>query len=297
MTVALLGGIYYQIRTQLFHFDFKVIFHKGIKIYFFIALLMMPLNVLLEIFKWKLLVKSAQPVSFITAAKSYLAGLSLSILTPNRIGEYPGRILYLKRKNTPRLISVTFLGMFTQFLCLFIFGIAGLIYYNFAMPGYVAKLVLVVAVICMFIVSGIFFSFEKWSHYIERFVFFRRLNTYSQLLKKFTLKEQGIILGISMLRFAVYVTQYLFLLKWMGIGIPLLAGFCTACLFFFGMAVIPSIALAEMGIRGQLSILLFENFTSDKIGILVATLVLWIINLILPSIIGSLLWLKARLIK
>lgn len=297
ITLILLGAIYYQIRTQLSDFDFKMLYREGAKAYFFIALLLMLLNISLEIYKWKLLASSAQPVTYGMAAKSFLAGLALSILTPNRIGEYPGRILYMKQRNTPRLISITFLGMFTQFLCLFLFGILGLTYYNIAFPGFWQKIVLLLAILCAVSVAVIFFKFEKWSGVIERFSFMKKFKTYSKLLRKFTLKEQLLILGISMLRFCVYAFQYLLLLRWMHVEIPLLVGFCLACLFFFSMAIVPSIALAEMGIRGQLSLLLFQNFSTNKIGILVATLVLWFINLIIPALIGSVLWIKMRLLK
>ncbi|HTN47097.1 MAG TPA: lysylphosphatidylglycerol synthase domain-containing protein [Flavipsychrobacter sp.] len=296
-TFMLLWAIYSQIKSQLFHFDLRQLFSEGNTKFFFLAFLLMPVNLSLEIYKWKLLAGSAQPTSYAVAAKSFFAGLALSILTPNRIGEYPGRIVYLKQKNTPRLISVTFLGMFTQFLCLFIFGILGMVYFNVFMPGPWTKVILVCSVFCAGLVAIAFFYFEKWSSYIERFAYFRKFRTYTQLLKKFTIKEQLIILFLSMLRFCVYVSQYLLLMSWMHIELPLLAGFCLGCLFFFAMAVIPSIALAEMGIRGQVSILLFQSFTTNKIGILVATLVLWFINLIVPAIAGSILWLKMRLIK
>lgn len=297
ITLILLAAIYYQIRTQLADYDFKTLYREGANEYFFVALLLLPVNIGLEIYKWKLLANSAQPVTYGMAVKSFLAGLALSILTPNRIGEYPGRILYMKQRNTPRLISVTFLGMFTQFLCLFIFGIPGLVYYNIAVPGYWQKLVLIFTIVCAVAVAIIFFRFEKWSGIIERFSFLKKFKTYSKLLRKFTLKEQLLILGMSMLRFCVYVFQYLLLLWWMHIEIPLPVGFCLASLFFFSMAIVPSVALAEIGIRGGISLFLFQNFSTNKIGILVATLVLWFVNLIIPALTGSVLWIKMRLIK
>lgn len=295
--LVLLWVIYRQVQQQLFQYDFKTIFRNGNTSFLIGALLLMPINATLEIFKWKLLANSAQPISFYTAAKSYLAGLALSILTPNRIGEYPGRIIYLKRKNTPRLISVTFLGMFTQFLTLFVFGLIGLLYYNFSFPGYWQKIVLFLTLVVTVFVSLLFYYFEKWSAFIERFSIFKRLKVYNVLLKRFTHQEQFSILGISMLRFCIYVSQYLLLMHWVNIKLPIVEGFFTACLFFFGMAVIPSIALTEMGVRGGLSLWLFQNVTPEKIGILIATLSLWFINLIIPAIIGSVLWIKMRLIK
>lgn len=297
LMLTLLWVIYRQVKEQLFHFDFKAVFQEGNTPFLALVLLLMPVNVAFEIYKWKLLASSAQRITYGVAAKSFLAGLALSILTPNRIGEYPGRILYLKKRNTPRLISVTFLGMFTQFLTLFIFGLIGLIYYNISFPGYWQKVVLLLTILATVLVSLLFFFFEKWSVLIERFPVFKRLRTYNVLLKKFTIKEQLTILFITMFRFCIYVSQYLLLMAWLQIHIPILAGFFTASLFFFGMAVIPSVALAELGVRSGLSLWLFQSYTTNKVGILIATLILWFINLIIPAIAGSVLWLKARIIK
>lgn len=297
ISVFLVWALYEQTKNQLSGLSFNSVFtaaHRGL---LYIALFMMPVNVALETYKWKLLASSAQPLSFPTAIKSYLAGLAISIITPNRIGEYPGRILYLKRKNTGRLISVTFLGIFTQFFTLFLFGIAGLIYYNIVFPGYWQKLVLLAAIITAIIVGVIFFRFEYINSWFAKRPWMRRLNVYSQLMKRFTMRDQLIILGLSMLRFSVFTAQYLILLWWMDIQIPAVAGFLMGTLFFWAMAVIPSIALAELGIRGQVSLFLFAAFSSNHLGILSATFILWLINLVIPALAGSLFLIRMRILK
>ena len=53
------------------------------------------------------------------------------------------------------------------------------------------------------------------------------------------------------------------------------------------MALIPSITLAELGIRGSVIIYFTELFISDFTGTLSASIVLWFINLAIPAIIGS----------
>lgn len=297
MTSLLLWVIYAQVKGQLSQVSISTVLREGALTYFFIALLLLPLNLAIEIYKWKLLVASAQPISFGVAVRSFLAGLSLSLLTPNRIGEYPGRILFLQQKNTPRLISVTLLGMYSQLLSLLIFGIVGLMFYYSIYPGYWQKVVLIIALMVSLLAVIVFLNFEKWSRYIERISFLKKFKTYSRMLKRFSTRQQLVILGLSLLRFVVYASQYLLLMRWMHIEMEWIAGFGMACMFFFSMAIVPSIALAEMGIRGQLSLLFFQHFTTNKIGILVATIALWVINLILPAIAGSILWIKLRWIK
>ena len=56
----------------------------------------MCLNWSIEAIKWRLLIKKMQPITFIEALKGVLSGVAVGTFTPNRIGEFGGRILYLK---------------------------------------------------------------------------------------------------------------------------------------------------------------------------------------------------------
>lgn len=297
ISALLIFAIYRQAKGQFARVSVETFFNASSYGFLIAALLLMPVNIALETYKWKWLAGSAQPVSYFQSLKSYLAGLAISIVTPNRIGEYPGRILYLKRKNTGRLISVTFLGMFTQFLTLFIFGVVSLVYYNITFPGYWQKMVLAAAIIITGFVALVFFRFEALDGWLEKLPFMKRFNKFGRLISHFTLRQQWGILGISLARFTVFTAQYLILLAWMDIKLPILEGFLTASLFFWAMAVIPSISLAELGIRSQVSLFLFQPFTANQVGILAATIALWFINLVLPAIIGSFLLVRTRMLK
>ncbi|XZF13269.1 lysylphosphatidylglycerol synthase domain-containing protein [Chitinophagaceae bacterium MMS25-I14] len=297
VSAVLLWSIYRQVTAQLAHIDPKAWWHTGPLYLLWVSLLLMPVNLGLEAWKWKLLAGSAEPLTYQQAWGSYLAGIAFSLVTPNRIGEYPGRILYLKRKNTIRLISVSVLGAFAQLFAVLFFGILGLVYYNIAFPGMWEKIVLASCVLLTTGVVILYLRFEYWAQWIARVSWLRKFRTYGHLLKRFTVKEQVVILLISLLRFFVFTAQYLILLTWMNVSVPLVAGFCMAALFFWAMAVIPSVALAELGIRGQVSLFLFHHFSGNSIGILAATIILWCINLVLPSVIGSILLIRLRLLR
>lgn len=57
---------------------------------------------------------------------------------------------------------------------------------------------------------------------------------------------------------------------------------------FLILAVVPTIALAELGIRSKASIALFSIFSTNTLGILMATAAIWLINIIFPAVAGSL---------
>ncbi len=284
-------------KERLTAINLKDLWKNGDKKFLLFALLLLPMNVFLEAGKWKLLASSAQKISFLKSLKSVLVGMALSLLTPNRIGEYPARIAFLKKQNTGRLIAVSFLGAFAQFITLFCFGITGLVWFNFQFPELWLQLLLGVAFLLTVGFVVLFLKFEFFSHFIERIKWFRRFGLYTQLLRRFTLREELTVLLFSISRFGIYTAQYLALLFWMRLELPLFTAFMLSNLFFWAMAVMPSIAFAELGIRGGISLFLFGAFTENTSGVLSATLVLWFINVLIPAVCGALLLLKIRLLK
>ena len=85
----------------------------------------------------------------------------------------------------------------------------------------------------------------------------------------------------------VFALQYIFMLWSMNAGGDLLTGFCTVSIFYLLMAVVPSIALLELGLRWQYGIIVFGAFNSNLIGIYSASTAIWLLNLLIPAIIGT----------
>ena len=82
----------------------------------------------------------------------------------------------------------------------------------------------------------------------------------------------------------------------MGLKINLFDGFVLISMIFFIMAIVPTIALSELGVRGSVALFLWEIYSTHARGldvegsgliVLAASAFLWIVNLMLPAIIGS----------
>ncbi len=297
ISLILLYSIWSQVSKQFASVGKDLWKHTGPIALLWISVLLMLVNTLLEGTKWFLLTGYVSSVSYGRAFSSYLAGIAFSIVTPNRMGEYPGRILYLGQGSTSRYITVSILGLSAQLISIYAFGLIGLLYYNFAVPSVIARLGLLLCLALIILVGIIYLRFESWFPNLERVRWLRQFVIYGRLLKKITKSRKALILAISLFRFIVFTAQYLFLLKWMNVELPVIQGFCTAALFFWALAVIPSIALTELGVRGAASLYLFQQFSSNSVGILAATVGIWLLNLILPSILGSLLVMKMRLLR
>jgi hypothetical protein len=149
----------------------------------------------------------------------------------------------------------------------------------------------------MLMLAICYWRFERWLPVLSKVKWLQKYKIYGQLMMRFNNKEQLTILGISILRFAVFTAQYLVLLRWMNVSVPEIDGFFLSALFFWTIAVVPSIALAELGVRGKVGLYLFAPHSDNVIGILSATVGIWFINLIIPAIIGCMLMLRMRLFQ
>jgi hypothetical protein len=66
--------------------------------------------------------------------------------------------------------------------------------------------------------------------------------------------------------------------------------FWSVSVVFLVIAIVPSIAvLTELGVRWEASMEVMRLFSGNMTGIMAASLSVWIINLVVPALIGSLL--------
>ena len=60
---------------------------------------LMPLNWLIETLKWQPFLRHYDPISLKKSFYAVMAGISFALFTPNRMGEYAGRLLYVRPEN------------------------------------------------------------------------------------------------------------------------------------------------------------------------------------------------------
>jgi hypothetical protein len=60
---------------------------------------------------------------------------------------------------------------------------------------------------------------------------------------------------------------------------------------------VPTIAVIDLGLRWKASIKMAEIFSGNVAGIFATSLAIWIINLVIPALIGSLLILGIKIFK
>ncbi len=272
------------------------------------VVLLMLFNWGFEAAKWQVLVKHIQTISFFTAYKAILSGVSFALNTPNRVGEYFGRILYIKEGNRIRAISLTFVGSISQLIVTMVAGCMGLIFLRYYLSHNQTSnhsglsLIWIDAVICSTLITSILLTLLYYRlsfivKLIEKIPFVAKYSFYLQKLEDFEWRELSRVLLYSFLRYCIFTIQYALLLQVFDVNIGLLHSVWLTTVMFLVMAIVPTIALAELGLRNKVSILLFGLFSNNTLGIVLTATGIWLINLVVPALAGSLFILGIKLFR
>jgi hypothetical protein len=257
------------------------------------AILLMPLNWLAETQKWLPFIRRYEPMSRWRALQAILSGVTISLFTPNRIGDLGGRLLFVRPENHWHSVAINLAGSVAQLLVLCTFGAIGAIWLiqGFAQgrPEYLS-LVVVFALAGLGLMYWAYFNFKAIAALICKIHLLRCLKRYVKdldTLQGFTRSDLGDILRWAAIRAVIYATQYFFLLNFFGIEINPLEGYASIFCLFLLQSSIPLPPLTGLLLRGNLAVQLWGLFGANEIISLAATFVLWIINLIFPALVGT----------
>lgn len=272
-------------------------------VYLVVAFVLIVVNWGLEAWKWMISVQTIYPVKFLQAFKAVLSGVSFSVTMPNRIGEYLGRMMYLPEGNRLKAISVTLVGSFAQLLITLVTGTTGLIILKSSLldhfPGLRIWFQFIVygLLIIILIMLLIYFNVSGSVHLFHRWIKNKKYAYLVEALHYFDVRLLLRILLLSLLRYLVFIVQYILVFHLFEVNVSVNNIALVISVVFLAMAVIPSITLIEVWLRGEISIQLVGMFSQNLLGIGFTSVTIWFINLILPAIAGSLFMLSLRVFK
>jgi hypothetical protein len=77
-------------------------------------------------------------------------------------------------------------------------------------------------------------------------------------------------------------------------GLPFFEMMMTVVVFIFIQSAMPSLDLLDIGVRSFTAAHLFLYITNQQLAIIAAVSSIWLVNLIIPAILGSVFVLKLR---
>ncbi len=260
-------------------------------IWLVLILLIMPLNWLCESKKWKLSLSHLFTLSNVHALKSVFAGVALGIFTPNRIGEFAGRLLTIPEQFRAEGLFSNALCSLAQFITTLSFGILALL---IVLPEYIpteyhiySQLMRGLCLILILVLLLFYYRSTLILNRVSRIKWLRKLINKPEFQINLPVSILNRVLLISIIRYVIFGLQYIIVLDYFDLPVFTFTFIVHIAIVYLTVTIVPSLALSKLGVREGVAILILGNLANNDLGLISATFILWIINIAIPGIIGS----------
>ncbi len=261
---------------------------------FVVALLLMWVNYHLESLKWMTLTKPFQRISLKTALMAIYAGNSLGLISPARLGEYGGRMLGLKPENRAKSVWALSFGAFLQKVVIYWLGFFALVYgFQQMMLDYGANSYLSVDYFVPILVAvGLFFTgalvfYDPIIRTILRKQSWLGKKIYQGYFK-YSRSTTWVGLGVTLGRYLVYSIQLYLLNRFFGLPNDPVLQFSIIFITYWIQSFFPLPSALGLLIKSEIALFLWSSSDVNEISILSGTFFLWIVNGVVPALIGLL---------
>lgn len=260
-------------------------------------------NWALETTKWRYLILKIENLSFYQAFKAVISGVTVSVFTPNRIGEYAGRVIYIKTADRIEATLITVISSLGQLIITMLVGALALLffvkdYYTDSVNEWTFYIGLQLYAILFFLMILAFVNTSILTIILSRIRYLRlRFRKYIQVFSYYRQRDLSWVLILSFTRFFVFSLQYFLLLNYFGVDISLSEAFVLIPVYLITLTAIPTITLAELGVREVVSITVFSVVSDNEIGMVATAFAIWLINLAIPAIVGTIFVLQTRIFR
>ena len=244
---------------------------------FLVAILLMPVNWILETIKWRLLIKSAEP--FPHLLKSIIAGVTLGFVTPGRSGEFVGRVLFVSEENKAKIFYLSSIGGIAQSVATLVAGV----FFVFVWSGNSFFYGITIGVAVVFLL--VYFRFYLLNQLISSNSFLAKHSLVIGEEELPSMLTQLQVLLLSFVRFGVYLLQYVLLMLFFGVSSNFWLMLINSGVFLVAQTFSPMMPFIDLSYRGGTALYVFADFT-NSLGVLSAVMMVWLINLVFPSVIG-----------
>lgn len=266
-------------------------------------IILMLLNWILEAFKWRTLVQHLEKISYWKSLKAIFSGITIAIFTPNRVGEYGGRIFHLKKADRIDAALFTIVGSYGQLVVTLVTGIVATVFF---LPKYVGlgpvtpmqyNLIgllmfgLAIALIVLFLNTRLLTTIINWLPIPDKYRHYASVFEYhsSATLWKVFLASLG--------RYLIFTFQFFLLLHIFEVDISYTSAMMMVSMTYFVMTAVPTIAITELGVRGSVAVYFLGMISTNVKSIFLASSMLWLINLAIPALIGVLFIFQLRFFR
>jgi len=262
-----------------------------------LVVLLMIINWVLESLKWWHLTRVLSPMSVWRAIESVFCGLTWAVFTPNRIGEYGGRVMFLPNRKRIHGVFAMAVGAFGQNVITNVLGAGASVWFLYTyvpLDNWIMIAITVIALIFMGFMLTFYFNIKWMVSLLNRIKFLKKFHRFFDIMGKYKTAELLSIMWFCLARFFVFTFQYYLIIHLLIPEILFLQMTLIMFVFFFIQSAIPSLDVLDIGVRAYTAPILFGYITHQTIAVIVAVSLIYIINLIIPAILGSVFVFKLK---
>jgi hypothetical protein len=243
------------------------------------------LNWFFEILKWKTIIKTIKTISFFTALKQSLASLTVSLATPNRVGEYGAKAYFFEKNNRKKVMLYNLYHNFFQMFITCFLGVIGLFLFfsKHQINSFFIKLDLKLIVMILFTILIVSFIFRNQTLIFKGLTISNLIRKLKEIPKTIKLK----ILLYSFIRYCIFCFLFFQLLHFFGAIITLTEAIPCILSMYLLASIIPTLSLFDVVIKGGVAVWLFSVLGVSDIIVLSTVFCMWILNFVFPSLIGA----------
>ncbi|MGA6120381.1 lysylphosphatidylglycerol synthase domain-containing protein [Sphingobacterium anhuiense] len=262
---------------------------------FSLIVFLMFVNWMLEVVKWQYLAIRIERISFGCAFQSVFSGLTWAIFTPNRIGEYGGRVLFLKPENRAKGAIAMGVGLFAQLVLTSIAGALSIAWFACTYMDTPVSIEFGIWLLAILYATGflvLYFNVHWIDLLVGRIKFLERIKPFFSILEEYTFKELLVVILISLARFIIFTSQYIILMLVILPELPFVAMILMIFILFFVQAALPTLDIFDFSVRSFVAGNLYSYITNQELAVMAIVSCIWFVNLILPAVLGSIFVLK-----
>jgi Lysylphosphatidylglycerol synthase TM region len=259
------------------------------------CLILIPINWGIESRKWQLITKGIETISLRTAMRSVYSGVCLGNFAPGRATEFLGKILFFSDENKGKISVLHFVNGMIQLGITLLVGIFALVlkldtfseaytwlFYLMFSAG------VVLIILFVFAVLRVNFFLNLIAKVLSRKS--QTANSTVTFSKRLWLN----LFFLSLLRYLTFTLQFYLLLHVFSPSAEAVHLVPGIALYFMMTSLLPMISVLEAAIRAAIALIVLADSGLSPTLLALATVLLWLLNIILPSIIGYLVLLRMK---
>lgn len=260
------------------------------------SVVLFPVNWGLEGYKWMLITSQIQKINYKTATRSVYAGICVGNLAPGRATEFLAKIHFFKPENRISITVLHFVNGLFQLSITVLFGLLALLLRSNSSATNDEMLKNASIILSFVVMLGFILALLNINKLINWF--YKRFSKSSKAEVVHLSWGNGLLAKLfllSFVRYIVFTLQFVLLLNVFNVQANYVYLFTGIYIYFLFTTIIPMFSVIEAAVRTAIALVVFSDLGLSNAALAIVAVLLWLINIVFPSIVGYVILLRENL--